>query len=515
MTNNLGWKGDAASVRYGAAAEALVRREKGRLYVVETPEGIGVTAEGRPVLDDGLPLLDVLPPMTGRDWGDPAFKRTYGLRYAYVGGSMANGISSTAMVIALGKAGMLGSFGAGGMAPPRLEAAIREVQAALPNGPYAFNLIHNPIEPAMEEATAALYLRYGVPVIEASAYMRLTPYLVHYRAAGLHRAPDGQIVIGHRVLAKLSRREVARRFLEPAPERLLRDLVAAGKITAEQAAMASQVPMADDITVEADSGGHTDNRPLVNLLPSMLTLRDEVQAERHYPSPVRIGAAGGISTPQAVLGALMMGAAYVLTGSINQSCVEAGTSATVKQMLAEASMTDVMMAPAADMFEMGVEVQVLKRGTLFPMRARKLYELYRTYESLEAIPPKEREKLERQIFRMSIEEVWQACIDFFSERDPSQIEKAERNPKKKMALVFRWYLGLATYWAIRGDPQRKQDYQIWCGPAMGAFNDWVRGTPLARPEERRVAEIGKLLMDEAAALYRLRRYHLARRRDEA
>ena len=27
------------------------------------------------------------------------------------------------------------------------------------------------------------------------------------------------------------------------------------------------------------------------------------------------------------------------------------------------------MAPAADMFEMGVKLQVLKRGTMFPMRA--------------------------------------------------------------------------------------------------------------------------------------------------
>jgi trans-AT polyketide synthase/acyltransferase/oxidoreductase domain-containing protein len=28
----------------------------------------------------------------------------------------------------------------------------------------------------------------------------------------------------------------------------------------------------------------------------------------------------------------------------------------------------------------------------------------------------------------------------------------------------------------RGDETRRMDYQIWCGPAMGAFNDWVRGS---------------------------------------
>jgi len=37
---------------------------------------------------------------------------------------------------------------------------------------------------------------------------------------------------------------------------------------------------------------------------------------------------------------------------------------------------DVMMAPASDMFEMGVNLQVLKRGTMFRPRGRKLYEWY-------------------------------------------------------------------------------------------------------------------------------------------
>ena len=74
-----------------------------------------------------------------------------------------------------------------------------------------------------------------------------------------------------------------------------------------------------------------------------------------------------------------MGAAYVVTGSVNQACVESGASEHTKNLLAHADMADVMMAPAADMFEMGVKVQVLKKGTLFPMRAQKLYELYHRF----------------------------------------------------------------------------------------------------------------------------------------
>jgi PfaD family protein len=214
------------------------------------------------------------------------------------------------------------------------------------------------------------------------------------------------------------------------------------------------------------------------------------------------GAAGGIGTPAAALGALMMGAAYVLTGSVNHSCVEAGTSPHVKRLLAQAGMADVMMAPAADMFEMGVNLQVLKRGTMFPLRARKLYEIYQACDSIEAIPAAERQKLEQQIFRRNLDEVWADCIAFFSRRDPAQIEKAQQNPKRKMALIFRWYLGLATRWGIVGEPGREVDYQIWCGPAMGAFNDWARGTALEQPEKRHVADIGRRIMEGAALLYR-------------
>src|SRR5262249_54682221 len=158
-------------------------------------------------------------------------------------------------------------------------------------------------------------------------------------------------------------------------------------------------------------------------------LRNQMQEQFGYAQPLRVGAAGGISTPWAAAGALAMGAAYLVTGSVNQSCVEAGTSEVVRKMLAQAQQADVAMAPAAEMFEMGVKVQVLKRGTLFAMRAAKLYEMYRTHESLDQLPANERVSLEKTIFRAPIESIWEQTQDYFRNRDPSRIEKAQRDPK--------------------------------------------------------------------------------------
>jgi PfaD family protein len=495
-----------APTRHEATLRSRLYRLAEPLYLVETPEGPALATGGRAELGagrDGQVLLAYASACKPEHLGDAGFLRDHGLRYPYVAGAMANGIGSEAIVEAMGKAGMLGFFGAGGLSIERIEAAIDRIQAALGDLPYGFNLIHSPNEPAHEEGTVDLYLRRGVRRVEAAAYLGLTHAIVRYRTADIHRGPDGAIVTPNQVIAKVSRLEVATKFFSPPPAAMLAQLVAEGHLTPEQAELAAQIPMAQDLTAEADSGGHTDNRPAIALFPTMLALRDKLQPQYGDAFPLRVGAAGGIATPAGVAAAFAMGAAYVLTGSINQACVESGSSDTVREMLAAAQQADVAMAPAGDMFEMGVKVQVLKRGTLFPMRAAKLYELYRAHASLDELSPEVRAALERDHFKAPIAAIWDETRRFFAQRDPAQLERAERDPKHQMALVFRWYLGLSSRWANAGVPDRKADYQIWCGPAMGAFNEWAAGSFLATPAERRVAVVALNLLVGACALTRL------------
>jgi hypothetical protein len=156
------------------------------------------------------------------------------------------------------------------------------------------------------------------------------------------------------------------------PAQLLRVLVERGELTAAEAELASRIPIAEDITVEADSGGHTDNRPLTALLPAVLGLRDALSRRFGYPSRLRVGAAGGLGSPQGVAAAFALGAAYVVS----------------------------------------------------------------------------------------------------------------------------------SRWAIRGDAARRTDYQLWCGPAMGAFNRWVAGSFLAEPANRSAVQIARNLLAGAAVVTR-------------
>ena len=491
-----------------AAARAVIGRLDAPVAVVDTPAGPGVALGGVAQLGgpapaaDWLPLLAHLPPLTPDRLGDPAFLADHVLRYPYMTGAMANGIGSAEIVEAVGRAGMLGSFGAAGLSLERVAAAIDRLQAALPDCPFCVNLIHSPNEPAHEAATADLFLRRGVRLVEASAYLDLTPAIVRYRVAGLRRGPDGRPVAANKVIAKVSRVEVAAKFLAPPPARLLKELVDSGGISADQADLAVRIPVCDDLTAEADSGGHTDNRPAVTLLPTLLALRDRLRAQHGYAARVRVGLAGGVATPAAVAAAFAMGAGYVVTGSVNQACVESGSSDPVRKMLAEAGQADVTMAPAADMFEMGVKVQVLKRGTMFPMRAQKLYEVYRQYPGWDAVPAAEQAQIEKTLLRAPFADVWAQTRDFFARRDPTQLPKAEADPRHKMALVFRWYLGLSSRWANAGDPTRPLDYQVWCGPAMGAFNEWAKGSALEQPANRTVVGVAKNLLYGACVVLR-------------
>ena len=72
----------------------------------------------------------------------------------------------------------------------------------------------------------------------------------------------------------------------------------------------------------------------------------------------------------------------------------------------------------------------------------------------------------------------------------------------RLALVARRYLFMGAQWAREGDPARKSDYQIWCGPAQGAFNEWVAGSFLEPVENRSIRQIALNLMEGAARLSR-------------
>jgi trans-AT polyketide synthase, acyltransferase and oxidoreductase domains len=329
--------------------------------------------------------------------------------------------------------------------------------------------------------------------------MQMTQAIVLYRLKGLMKGGDGRVFCRNRVIAKVSRPEVAEAFMRPAPTHIVQQLLSEESITEEQAEWSKHLPMSHDICVEADSGGHTDGGIPSVLFPAMLQLNRTMTKKYAYQEPICMGLAGGIGTPDAAAAAFVMGADFILTGSINQCTVEASTSDDVKALLQDSNVQDTEYAPAGDMFEMGAKVQVLKKGVFFPSRANKLFSLYSHHNSLDEIPEKTQKQLQTNYFKKTFSEIWSETKRYLEQQGHlHEIAKAEANAKHKMALVFRWYFAYTTRLALEGKSDDRVNYQIHTGPALGAFNQWVKGTELEFWKNRHVDEIGKRLLVETA-----------------
>ena len=139
--------------------------------------------------------------------------------------------------------------------------------------------------------------------------------------------------------------------------------------------------------------------------------------------------------------ALPICADYVLTGSINQCTVEAGTSDIVKSILQSLNVQDTSYAPAGDLLDFGSEMQVVRRGVLFPARARKLHDLYRRHSAIDEIDPRTSEQLESRYFRRPLAEVLEQCLAQLPADEAAAVSK---DPRQSMKRIFQWYFDRAT-----------------------------------------------------------------------
>jgi trans-AT polyketide synthase/acyltransferase/oxidoreductase domain-containing protein len=157
--------------------------------------------------------------------------------------------------------------------------------------------------------------------------MGLTQFIVRYALTGLSQDSAGRIHRKNYVFAKISRPETAGRFMAPAPAELVEKLLSKGQITAEEARLSRFVPIAEDVTVESDSGGHTDNQPLTAPC-SRSSCACGIASAPSTATPGRFGWARRAvwARRAAVAAAFALGAAYVLTGSVNQASIEGGLS---------------------------------------------------------------------------------------------------------------------------------------------------------------------------------------------
>jgi trans-AT polyketide synthase/acyltransferase/oxidoreductase domain-containing protein len=422
--------------------------------------------------------------------GSDAFKKDYGVAYAYVAGSMCHGISTKELIINMARAGFLSFIGTTGVSITQLEYIIQDIQAAI-NGQTCFGLnIIGSRQAAEEEQLITLMLKHQVRNLELSAYLEISEALVRFRASGLQQDRNGHIRVSNRIMTKVTHLEIAEMFMSPAPDYILKSLVQKQVITEDVAGWLERVPMADDICLQTDAGWECGTGNPQLLLPAAVTRCRELQQQYNYNKPVRIGLGGGIGTPYAAAAAFLSGADFILTGSVNQCTKEAGTSETVKALLAQLDVHDTGYVSFIDRFNLEGKEQVVKKGIFFPARANKLFQLYQQFSSPELLDAATRKQLEEKYFKKPLEQVFRDI--------ENEVNVAAASHGQQMQSLVKWYAEQGFTRAMEGNSAHRTDYKIFCSPAMGAFNRWVKGTPLEKWENREVAVIARLIMQDTA-----------------
>lgn len=426
--------------------------------------------------------------------GNESFLKDYKTILPYYVGGLYKGVTSSDMICTLSRAGILGFFGTGGLQLEKIEKGLLQFKNELDDSlPYGVSITHQINSSETEDQIVNLLLQYGISVIEAVGYMNVTSSLAKYRIKGL-REKNGRIVSNHRLIAKVTRPEVAEAFLSPVPQNMIETLLQSKAITEKEAEWARHVPMCDDLCVLVDSGFLIDGGGAFSLLPAIKQVKERKENSNSWIRGIRVGVSGGIGSPQAIAGAFLLGADFVSTCSINQCTVEANISPIVKESLQRASVQDIGFAPMLEMFELGAKTQVLKRENLFLMRANKLYDLYRKHSSIHDIDRETLEDLEQKIFKKSVDQIWEECYEGISIEAG---EKINQNEKLKMAVIFKWYLDDSISNAIEGKIENKMDFQIRTSSAIGSFNQWVKGTTYENWQNRHVHDIAITLMKQA------------------
>ncbi|MET9760115.1 PfaD family polyunsaturated fatty acid/polyketide biosynthesis protein [Streptomyces sp. NPDC006372] len=435
------------------------------------------------------------------DLGSAEFRSDYRTRYAYAAGSMYRGISSAELVSCMARHGLMAFLGTGGLPVNEIRRTVLRLREELGgDAVIGANLLASPTLPEREDQAVSTYLALGVRHVEAAAFTEVTPALVRYRASGAYLNDEGRPAAHNLLMVKLSSPRLAEAFMSPPSQDVLNGLVARGLLTAKEMEAASKLPIASDVCAEGDSGGHTDARNPLVLFPEIARRRDEAMHRHGYARRIRVGTAGGLGSPESIAAAFTAGADFVVTGSVNQCTPQAGTSDAVKDLLAALDTEGTAYAPSPDLFELGSKVQVARAGSLFAPRANKLYELYRRYGSLDGLDERTARTLQDSWFGRSFDDIWAEARAHALLTRPDAAVRADQNPRLRMAMVFRWWFIRTTRAALAGDQEGLTDFQIHCGPAMGAFNRFVAGTALEEWRNRHANRVADALMGGAATV---------------
>jgi trans-AT polyketide synthase, acyltransferase and oxidoreductase domains len=425
-----------------------------------------------------------------RGSGDPGVLRAYGLRLPYLVDALPYGISGPAMLRRLAKAGLFGFLGTRGVPIAEVAADVSDLGTQDALGRWGIELPPERLDPARALAITSLALDAGVGHAVTAGWAGVSPQLVRWRF-GRGKTSGGQ----RRLLVRVTASHQAEAFLRPAAAELVAQLVRSGELDPAGAQDARRLPVATDICVHPEPGGAAASL----LLSVQRAVRDTGGSREGSVEPAPVGV-GGIGTPEEIASAILLGADFLVTGTINQCTPQARTSEAVKGLLATVTTADTVIGPSAELFCLGGLEHMVRKATLFPARAARLYGLHQACASLGHLTPATRRLLESDYFGQP--------LDLLAGSAPGQ------DAEPPVADLLARYFDLGTRAALAGRLEQQLNWHIPGGPEIGAFNLAADRLDLADWRVRDVDVVAERLIAAGARLLDVRLHAVLRRTAE-
>lgn len=421
--------------------------------------------------------------------GSEEFKKDYDVDFAYAVGGMCKGISSVAMIKKLSDSRILGFLGSYKLKLDEAKELIDQALSCMEHHRIGVNVTYDALNLENHIEVMDYIIKKDIRNLEVSEYRMIDLSIVKYRLKSLSIDKDSKFVVPHKILAKVSSREMAEKFCSPAPEELVQILYQNNEITEFEAKYAKYLPMCDDLCIEY----YTQGQSALGYIQTMKEMSRSLYEKYKLFQCPRVGFAGGIGNPQTVAVSFLLGADFVVTGSMNQCSVEASTSDIVKDNLQSLDDTDFTYAVVSDLFEFEEKKSIVKKGSLYHIRASRLYEVYNRYDSIEEIPTDLKKLIEEKYFQRSFETIYS---DIYENLTIENKKLSKEQPKYKMALIIRYFLDKCFQDALDGRMEGKINYQIISSNAIVQFNNWVKNTELYDWKSRHIDVISKKIMTE-------------------
>jgi nitronate monooxygenase len=255
-----------------------------------------------------------------RSWQNTPLSAALGIEYPIIQGPL-NGLNHQRLVAAVSNFGGLGSFGAHGLTPPAIRAAIGEIRAMTAK-PFAVNLwvsMEDAGAPGVDEAAFARSLSALRGTLEAlGAELPTYQQYLPLRFEDQVRVVLEENVAAFSFICGIPSREI----LEECRRRNIRTL---GTATTPDEALALEAAGIEIIVASGfEAGGHRGSflRPAEQSFMGTFSLLPQVVDAVRVP----VVAAGGVADARGIAAALMLGAQGVQLGTAFLASDESGAS---------------------------------------------------------------------------------------------------------------------------------------------------------------------------------------------